>query len=366
MNHPSSSRYLAAAALATLAAAVLSPPARLAGQTPAAARGTPPAARNWTPPRTPDGQPDLQGIWTNATLTPLERLPEFAGKEYLTPQEAAEHQKRVLERWDRDNRGGGAAADLGRAYGSEWWDADAKIVPMTRTSLIVDPADGKIPPLTPAAQRRLADARDQRQLHPADGPEDRPLMDRCLWWPAVGPPMLPSFANNSPYHTLVTNYQFMQVPGSVVIVNEILHLTRFIPLDGRPHLSPKIRQWMGDSRGRWEGNTLVVETTNIDPQMNGMWHEKSWYSRPTTRVIERYTRVDENTIDVRFTIDDLVEYTRPWTVALRWTTQNAPDRILEYGCHEGNYGLTNILSGARVRDKEAAEKAAASKTPGVR
>ena len=349
MSHRSSSRYLAAAALATLAAAVLYPPARIAGQTPAAARGTQPAARNWTPPRTPDGQPDLQGIWTNATLTPLERLPEFAGKEYLTPQEAAEHQKRVLERWDRDNRGGGAAADLGRAYGSEWWDADAKIVPMTRTSLIVDPADGKIPPLTPAAQTRLAEARDQRQLHPADGPEDRPLMDRCLWWPAVGPPMLPSFANNSPYHTLVTNYQFMQVPGSVVIVNEILHLTRFIPLDGRPHLSPKIRQWMGDSRGRWEGNTLIVDTTNFTgkSQFRG--------SGENLHLVERFTRTAVDTLIYEFTVDDPASYVRPWTA--RITMIPSPGPIFENACHEGNYGLAFILGTAASRNETPGKRA---------
>src|SRR5438093_841455 len=165
-------RLLASAA----AVALLMPIAAAAQSRPdGSARGSASAAKAWTPPRTPDGQPDLQGIWTNATLTPLERPADLAGKEFLTPQEAVEYQKRVLERWDRDNRGGGAAADLGRAYGSVWWDADATLVPVTRTSLIVDPPDGRIPPLTAEAQKRLNDARAERQRRPADSAPDRPL-----------------------------------------------------------------------------------------------------------------------------------------------------------------------------------------------
>jgi hypothetical protein len=346
MSHHSSSPRFAATALAILVTAWLLPPARLGGQAPSAARAAQPGAKSWTPPRTPDGQPDLQGIWTNATLTPLERLPEFAGKEYLTPQEAEAHTKRTLARVDRDNRGGGAAADLGRAYGSEWWDADARIVPMTRTALITDPADGRIPPLTPAAQKRLEDARVERQQHPADGPEDRPLMDRCLWWPAVGPPMLPSFANNSPYHTLISNYQFMQVSGYVVIVNEILHLTRLIPLDRRPHLSPKIRQWMGDSRGRWEGNTLIVDTTNFTAksQFRG--------SGEDLHLIERFTRTAADTLLYEFTVDDPASFVRPWSAKITMIPSQGP--IYENACHEGNYGLAFILGTARWEERNQA------------
>ena len=342
-----SSSHLAATALAIMIAVLLLPPARLAGQAPSAARATPAGAKSWTASRTPDGQPDLQGIWTNATLTPLERLPEFAGKEFLTPQEAEEHTKRTLARVDRDNRGGGAAADLGRAYGSEWWDADARIVPMTRTALITDPADGRIPPLTPAAEKRLADARVQRQLHPADGPEDRPLMDRCLWWPAVGPPMLPSFANNSPYHTLISNYQLIQVPGYVVIVNEILHLTRLIPLDGRPHLSPKIRQWMGDSRGRWDGATLIVDTTNFTAKSEFRG------SAENLHLVERFTRTAADTLLYEFTVDDPSSYVRPWSATITMIPSQGP--IYENACHEGNYGLAFILSAARSEERKAAE-----------
>ena len=303
-------------------------------------------AIKWTTPRTPDGQPDLQGIWTNATLTPLERPAELGSKEYLTPQEAADYQKRVLARWDRDNRGGGAEADLGRAYGSVWWDADARLVPVTRTALIVDPPEGKIPPLTSEAQKRLNDARAERLRHPADSPEDRPLMDRCLWWPAVGPPMLPSFANNSPYSPLVSNYQFFQGPGYVAIVNEILHESRIIPVDGRPHLSPRIRKWMGDSRGRWEGDVLIVDTTNFTPksQFRG--------SGEKLHLIERFARTEPDTILYEFTVDDPASFTRPWSVRVPMIRSQGP--LIENACHEGNYGLAFLLGIARWEERQAA------------
>jgi hypothetical protein len=320
-----------------------------AGQAPAAVVHATAGAKNWAPARTPDGQPDLQGIWTNATLTPLERPAELAAKELLTPQEAEAYQKRVLARWDRDNRAGGAEADLGRAYGSAWWDADARLVPVTRTSLIVDPPEGKLPPLTLEAQKRINDARDERQRRPADGPEDRPLMDRCLWWPAVGPPMLPSFANNSPYSPLVSNYQFLQGPGYVAIVNEILHETRLIPLDGRPHVSQKIRKWMGDSRGRWEGNTLIVDTTNFTAksQFRGTGVQ--------LHLVERFTRVDPDTVHYEFTVDDPASFTRPWSARILMIKSQGP--IIENACHEGNYGLRFLLGIARWEEQKAAEVA---------
>ena len=317
----------------------------VSGQAPPTAAKATRGARSWTVPHTPDGQPDLQGIWTNATLTPLERPSDLSNKEYLTPQEAEEYQKRVLARWDRDNRGGGAAADLGRAYGSVWWDADAALVPVTRTSLIVDPPEGKLPPLTPAAQKRLDEARDARQRHPADGPEDRPLMDRCLWWPAVGPPMLPSFANNSPYSPLVTNYQVLQGPGYVAIVNELLHETRLIPLDGRPHLPQPIRQWMGDSRGRWDGDTLVVDTTNFTAksQFRG--------SGERLHLLERFTRTAPDGILYEFTVDDPASFTKPWSARIPMIRSQGP--IYEHACHEGNYGLKFLLGIARAEERAA-------------
>ena len=323
-----------------------------AGQVPTARRTTKTGTTDWTQPRTPDGQPDLQGIWTNATLTPLERPAELAAKEFLTTQEAEDYQKRVLARWDRDNRAGGAEADLGRAYGGAWWDADARLVPVTRTSLIVDPPEGKLPPLTPEAERRASDARIARLRRPADGPEDRPLMDRCLWWPAVGPPMLPSFANNSPYSPLVSNYQVLQGPGYVAIVTEILHETRIIPLDGRPHLSQKIRQWMGDARGRWEGATLVVDTANFTPK------SRFRETGAQLHLVERFTRTDPDTILYEFTVNDPVSLTRPWSARIPMIRSQGP--IIENACHEGNYGLKFILDIARWEERQAAGAAAAA------
>jgi hypothetical protein len=334
-------------AIAALAVTALLTPGRAAGQ-PATGRQAKTASKTWTVPRTPDGQPDLQGIWTNATLTPLERPAELAAKEFLTPQEAEQYQNRVLARWDRDNRGGGAAADLGRAYGGVWWDADAKLVPVTRTSLIVDPPEGKIPALTPEAQKRADDVRIRRQIRPADGPEDRQLMDRCLWWPAVGPPMLPSFANNSPYSPLVSNYQFLQGPGYIAIVNEILHETRVIPLDGRPHLSPNIRKWMGDSRGRWDDQTLIVDTTNFTPktQFRG--------SGEHLHLVERFTRSAADTIIYEFTVDDKESFVRPWSVRVPMIRSRGP--VFENACHEGNYGLTFLLGIARWEDRQKGQE----------
>jgi hypothetical protein len=323
-----------------------------AGQAPTARRTTTAGATDWTQPRTPDGQPDLQGIWTNATLTPLERPAELAAKEFLTTQEAEDYQKRILARWDRDNRAGGAEADLGRAYGGVWWDADARLVPITRTSLIVDPPEGKLPPLTPEADRRASDARIARLRRPADGPEDRPLMDRCLWWPAVGPPMLPSFANNSPYSPLVSNYQVLQGPGYVAIVAEILHETRIIPLDGRPHLSQKIRQWMGDARGRWEGATLVVDTANFTPK------SRFRETGAELHLVERFTRTDPDTILYEFTVNDPVSLTRSWSARIPMIRSQGP--IIENACHEGNYGLKFILGVARWEERQAAGAAEAA------
>jgi hypothetical protein len=321
------------------------PGVSVAGQVLAGRRTARAGATTWTQPRTPDGQPDLQGIWTNATLTPLERPAELAAKEFLTPQEAEAYQKRVLARWDRDNRAGGAEADLGRAYGSPWWDADARLVPVTRTSLIVDPPEGRLPPLTPEAQQRAGDARIERQRRPADGPEDRPLMDRCLWWPAVGPPMLPSFANNSPYSPLVSNYQVMQGPGYVAIVAEILHETRLIPLDGRPHLSQRIRQWMGDSRGRWDGATLVVDTANFTPK------SRFRDTGAQLHLVERFTRTGPDTLVYEFTVDDPESLTRPWSARIPMIGSQGP--IIESACHEGNYGLKFLLGIARWEERQA-------------
>ena len=298
------------------------------------------AAKTWTAPRTPDGQPDLQGIWSNATITPLERPRELAGKQFFTEQEAREYEKRILQESNKDRRDGDREADVGRAYNDAWWDRGTRVVPTRRTSMVVDPADGRVPALTPAAQQREA-SRIEALRRPARGPEDRGLPERCIQWPTAGPPMLPSAYNN--------NYQILQTPGYVVIFIEMIHDVRIIPLDGRPHLASNIRQWLGDSRGHWEGDELVVDTTNFTDKAPFRGSDRNLH------LIERFKRIDAETILYRFTVDDPAAFTKPWSGEAPLT--RTPGPIYEYACHEGNYGMTNILSGARA-DEKAAEEAA--------
>jgi hypothetical protein len=237
---------------------------------------------------------------------------------------------------------------LARAYGSFWWDADTKLAPNNRTSLIVDPPDGKVPPLTPVAQQKLQATRAEQRLHPADGPESRSLTDRCLVWPTAGPPMLPSFYNGTPYGPLVTNYQISQTPAAVVILMEIIHDARIIPVDGRPHLPDTVRQWFGDPRGRWDGNTLVVETTNF----TGKTRFRG--SGENMRLIERFTRTAPDTILYEFTVNDPESFTKPWSAVIPMIKSDGP--IFEHACHEGNYGLAGILGGARADEKRDEKK----------
>jgi hypothetical protein len=286
-------------------------------------------------PRPPWGYPDLQGLWTNATVTPFERPANLSGKAVLTQEEAAEFERQTNQARDADNRGGGTEADLGRAYNQFWFERGTKVVGTRRTSLVTDPPDGRVPALTPAAQSR-ADARaEARRRSPADGPEDRSLVERCILWPTAGPPMVPGAYNN--------NYQILQAPGHVAILIEMIHDVRIIPLDGRPHAPQAIRQWMGDSRGRWDGNTLIVTTTNFT--------DKTIFrgSSANLKIVERFTRVDPDTLDYQFSIDDPESFTRSWTAAVPMTKTDGP--IFEYACHEGNYGMTNLLKGARAEDK---------------
>jgi hypothetical protein len=291
----------------------------------------------WTPPRTPDGQPDLQGTWTNATITPLERPAELAGKPFFTEAEAAEYEKTVAERNNMDRRDGSPGADVARAYNDFWWDRGTKVVKTRRTSMIVDPADGRVPPLTSEAQRKVAERAEYRRVHAADGPENRPLAERCVLWPTAGPPMLPSAYNN--------NYQIVQAPGYVMILVEMIHDARIIPTDGRPHLPSNVRQWLGDSRGRWEGNTLVVETTNFTDKTNFRG------SGDTLRLTERFTRTDPGTLMYEFTVEDDASFVRPWKAEIPMVKAEGP--LFEYACHEGNYGMENVLAGARAEEKRA-------------
>jgi hypothetical protein len=283
------------------------------------------------------GQRDLQGIWSNATITPLERPKELAGKEFFTEAEAAAYEKRVLEESNKDRRDGSPEADVGRAYNDSWWDRGTKVLSTRRTSIILDPPDGKIPALTPDAQKAVS-ARAAVLQRPAGGPEDRGLPERCILWPTAGPPMLSSAYNN--------NYQILQTPGYVVIFIEMIHDVRIIPLDGRPHIAGAIRQWMGDPRGHWEGGTLVVDSTNFTAKNPFRGSDRNLH------LVERFTRTDPDTILYRFTVDDPTAFTKSWTGEVPMT--KTPGPIYEYACHEGNYSMTNILSGARA--EEAATK----------
>ena len=299
------------------------------------------AAKPWVAPRTVDGQPDLQGTWTTSTLTPLERPAEFSGKPVLSEQEAKEYEARLLRDGNRDRRGATAEADVGGAYNEFWFDRGAHIVQTRRTSLIIDPTDGRIPPLTPEAQKRQAALAEYRRQHPGDGPEDFSLNNRCILWATAGPPMLPGGYNN--------NYQIIQAPGYVIILVEMIHDARVIPIDGRPHLPSTVRQWLGDSRGHWDGDTLVVETTNFTNKTNFRGASENM------RLIERFTRTDANTVTYEFTVNDPSSFTKPWTaqIPMRKTT----DPLLEYACHEGNYAMEGMLGGVRAEEKKAADAA---------
>jgi hypothetical protein len=290
------------------------------------------AAKPWTGPRTSWGHPDLQGLWNNGTPTPLERPDNVAGREFLTEAEWLANSEEAATRAER--RPANAAADVALAYNNEWYDRGT---PLRRTSLIIDPPNGKLPGMTPAGKQLVAaTAAARAQRAPADSWEDRSLQERCILYHGVPP--FPTGYNN--------NYRIAQTPNYVAIRYEMLAETRLIPLDGRPHLGPNLRQWMGNSRGRWEGNTLVVETTG--------YSEKTVFRFPASnavRVVERFTRTAEDTIDYRFTVHDPTIYVSPWTGVLPLAKSEGP--IYEYACHEGNYGMTNLLSGHRAEEAAA-------------
>jgi len=293
--------------------------------------------------KTPWGDPDLQGTWSNQTLTPLERPAEFANKPVLSAAEAADYEKRLLRNNDADLRNPGTRQDVNTAYNNVWWDRGNKIVADRRTSLIVDPADGKIPALTARGQAR---AERERQIASSNVEEhatswlDFDVYSRCII--RSGLPRLSTGYNN--------NYEIVQTPGYVAIFQEQIHETRIIPLSTQPHLPGTVRQWLGDSRGHWEGDTLVVETTNFTDQARG-----SIFRNATKNMVlvEKWRRVDDRAIDYQFTVSDPETWTRPWTVKMPWNRIDG--LVYEYACHEGNLSMEHMLEAARAAEKQPAK-----------
>ena len=311
-------------------------PLRAAAQTRA---GNATQAKVWTPPRTPDGQPDLQGIWTNPTITPFERPSQLAEKPVLTEREAAELEKRTLEqRVEAESHP--KPGDVG-SYNDFWFDQGTKIVATRQTSLVVDPPDGRVP-VTPAAEK----IRAEKESRNDDSYEFMSAWDRCITRGIPGA-MFPAGYNNA--------YQIVQTPGYVVIFHEMIHDARIIPLDGRPHPGPNIRLWDGDARGHWEGSTLVVDTTNFNSKGSiatnaAAGRIKGIPQSEALHVVERFTLLDAGTLSYEVTIDDPKVYSRPWKVAVP-LSRDPGYQIFEYACHEGNRAVANILRGARAEEK---------------
>ena len=287
-------------------------------------------------PRTAWGAPDLQGVWDFRTATPLERPEQLAGRDVLTDEEAAEVIEQLAERWTRLAEGN--ESDPG-AYNQFWFDYGTSVTDDRRTSLIVDPPDGRIPALTSDGETRAAARRDRRRDHPSDSWADRGIAERCILGFNAGPPMESSAYNNI--------MQVFQTADHVVIYNEMVNDSRIVPLDGRPHLPGDVQQWRGDSRGRWESDTLVIDTTNFTGKTSFRG------SGPGLRLVERLTRVDDDTLLYEYTVDDPATFDRPWSVAM--PMKQSADPVFEYACHEGNYGMEGILAGARADEREAAE-----------
>jgi hypothetical protein len=320
------------------------------------------AAQGWTPPRTPDGQPDLQGVWTDTSITPLERPRVLGDRTFLTDTEVAQLKERAARLFSNP------ASDFipgDNLFLALWANADVvenpnatgnvfNMVPRefdNRTSLITDPPDGRLPPLTPEGRRRQLEGLASNVTTPwqfgaapsnappprraLSGAEDLSNVLRCVTW---GVPKIAGNINYTGYH------QIVQGPGYVVFLSEVNHEARVIPLDGRPHLPSGLRQWNGDSRGRWDGNTLVVETTNFSP--------KSFFmgSADGLHLVERFTRTSPTTIDYELTITDPATWTRPWTALVR--LKSADERLQEFACHEGNHHVVRgILGAARAGDQ---------------
>ena len=301
-----------------------------------------------TAPRTAWGQPDLRGIWDFRTITPLQRPESVAEQEFLTEEEAANLEQEVLDRnadlanrpalrtevTESVDRGADGAPGF---YNNFWLDRGTRAVGTRRTSLIIDPPNGRIPDLTASGQRTADARRSYRQEHPADSWVDRSAYDRCILGFNAGPPITPGGYNQ--------NLHLFQTPDHVVLVTEMVHTVRVVPLDGRPALSDGVRQWSGDSRGHWEGETLVVETSNFNDQ-------RGWRGSTTNmKLVERYTRVDADTLEYEFTVIDPETWTSSWTASIPMRRSLNP--MYEYACHEGNHSMDGILAGRRAEERAA-------------
>jgi len=300
-------------------------------------------ATKWTLAHLADGQPDFQGYWTNATYTPLERDRDLGMKEFFTPEEAAAYAKKREQIENSQSK-----EDI--HYDNVIWQQEkyAKVVARSRTSLVFDPPDGRIPELTPAAKALAAVRAEYNRTHgPSDEASSRSLGERCISWGNEGPPMLGS--------TYQANLQLMQAPGRVVVRQEIMNGIRIIPVDGTPHPAKSVRLLHGDSRGRWDGDTLVVETANFSDRtpFRGppATARQDIFTGRELRVTERFQRLDADTIVYRFTVDDPGTFVSRWSGEMLMRKMDGP--LYEYACHEGNYGLANILSAARVEERSA-------------
>ena len=285
-------------------------------------------------PRTDWGRPDLQGVWDFRSITPLERPEDLADREFLSEEEAAEIEQNAVARdvrlWEAAPRQTEAGGNVG-GYNNFWMDRGLRAVETRRTSLIVYPPNGRMPAMTPSAQRRADERREHLREYPAGSWEDFSAGVRCILGFNAGPPFTPSAYNN--------NIQLFQTPDHVVIVTEMVHTARIVPLDGRARLDPDVQQWSGDSRGRWEGDTLVIETRNFDAKRR--WRNTT----DSARLVERLTRVDDDTLNYEFTVTDPETWVSPWTASVPLALN--PEPMFEYACHEGNYSMPLMLGGQR-------------------
>jgi hypothetical protein len=313
-----------------IAGFVVAAVAAAAGQ---AARPPAKPAAKASVPRTPDGKPDLQGVWDFAQLTPFERPGAFANKDQITDEEAEVYAQERVQNANKDRRDGGAAADVERAYNDFWWDFGTRI--SAQPSLVVDPKDGRVPDTTAEAKARVA----QRPRGMAN-PEERPVAERCILGFNSGPPMVPSAYNN--------NVEIVQTRDRVLIHNEMIHSARVVDLTRKTHHPASMRFLTGDSIGRWEGDTLIVETRNFSQEFGFRGATKDMH------LVERFTRVSPDTLRYEFTVNDPRTWVRPWSASIPMTRSSEP--MFEYACHEGNIGLMNVLKGARYEDAQAAKK----------